>query len=204
MISYAISAAIASNSFDRVVVSTDDEEIAQISRAHGAEVPFLRPKELADDFTPTVPVIAHAISECQYMGWDVGEVCCIYPGVPFISTKDLCAALEQLISTGAHYVFPVTEYPSPVQRALRRLLDGSVQPFQPEHAATRTQDLEPGYFDVGQFYWGKASSWLEGRNLHLNGITLVIPEWRVVDIDTPADWERAELLYAVLLEKGLL
>lgn len=204
MIGYAIAAAIASESFDRVIVSTDDEEIAQVAKEHGADVPFLRPPVLSDDHTPTVPVIVHAIAACQSMGWDVQEVCCIYPGVPFISTNDLRAAYEQLLATGAHYVFPVTGFPSPIQRALRRLPDGTVSPFQPEHAATRTQDLEPGYFDVGQFYWGKASSWLTGLNVHLNGTTLVIPEWRVVDIDTPADWERAELLYAALAHKGWL
>jgi pseudaminic acid cytidylyltransferase len=204
MIAYAIGAAIASNSFDRVVVSTDDDEIAQISRTHGAEVPFLRPKDLADDYTPTVPVIAHAILECQHMGWDVGDVCCIYPGVPFISTDDLRTAHEQLVSTGAKYVFPVTGFPSPIQRALRRLSDGTVRPIQPEHAATRTQDLEPGFFDVGQFYWGRKQAWLDGLNIHLNGTTLVIPEWRVVDIDTPADWERAELVYSALFAKGLV
>jgi len=202
MISYAIAAAIASESFDRVIVSTDDEEITQIARAHGAEVPFVRPQELADGHTPTVPVIAHAITACQSIGWDVQEVCCIYPGVPFISTEDLSAAHDQLLATGAHYVFPVTRFPSPIQRALRRQPEGLVSPFQPEYAATRTQDLEPGYYDVGQFYWGRASSWLDGLNIHLNGTTLVIPEWRVVDIDTPADWERAELLYAALSNKG--
>lgn len=202
MISYAIAAALASEAFDRVIVSTDDDEIAQVAREYGAEVPFVRPPELADDHTPTVPVIAHAIAACQSIGFDVQEVCCIYPGVPFISTNDLRAAYEQLLATGAHYVFPVTGFPSPIQRALRRLPDGSVSPFQPEFAATRTQELEPGYFDVGQFYWGKASSWLADLNVHLNGTTLVIPEWRVVDIDTPADWERAELLYAALAQKG--
>jgi pseudaminic acid cytidylyltransferase len=202
MIAYAIAAALASEVFDRVIVSTDDEEIARVAGEYGAEVPFVRPPELADDHTPTVPVIAHAITACRSMGWDVQEVCCIYPGVPFISTKDLRAAYEQLLETGAHYVFSVTGFPSPIQRALRRLPDGSVSPFQPECVVTRTQDLESGYFDVGQFYWGKASSWLAGLNVHLNGTTLVIPEWRVVDIDTPADWERAELLYAALAQKG--
>ena len=204
MIGYAIAAAISSKAFNRVIVSTDDEEIAQVAREHGAEVPFIRPPELADDQTPTVPVIAHAIQACQGMGWDVQAVCCIYPSVPFVSANDLLLAHEQLLASGAHYVFPVTGFPSPIQRALRRLPDGSVKPFQSEYAATRTQDLEPGYFDVGQFYWGKASAWLHGLNLHLNGVTLVIPEWRVVDIDTPADWERAQLLYATLSERGLL
>jgi pseudaminic acid cytidylyltransferase len=204
MIGYAIEAALASEAFDRVIVSTDDAEIAEVATAYGAELPFIRPPELADDHTPTVPVIAHAIRSCDELGWGVEDVCCIYPCVPFISTDDLRIALKQLISSGAHYVFPVTGFSSPIQRALRRLPDGSVRPFQPEHAVTRTQDLEPGYFDVGQFYWGRKGVWLDGLNIHLNGTTLVIPEWRVVDIDTLADWERAELLYATLSKRSML
>lgn len=204
MIAYAVRAALDSGMFDHVIVSSDDPEIIQVAREFGAEAPFVRPPELADDQTPTVPVIAHAIQACRADGWDVREVCCIYPGVPFISTDDLRQAYEQFLNTGANYVFPVTDFPSPIQRALRRLPDGSVKPFQPEYAATRTQDLEPGYFDAGQFYWGRADAWLGGLNVHLNGCTLVIPEWRVVDIDTPADWIRAELLYAALSKGGLL
>lgn len=204
MIVYAINAALTSKAFDRVIVSTDDAEIAEIAKANGAELPFIRPPELADDHSPTVPVIAHAIQACEAMGWNIEDVCCIYPGVPFISTTDLCSAQAKLVSTNAHYVFPVTSFPSPIQRALRRLPDDTVRPFQPEYAATRTQDLEPGYFDVGQFYWGRKRAWLEGLNIHLNGTTLVVPEWRVVDIDTLADWERAELFYSALFAKGLV
>jgi pseudaminic acid cytidylyltransferase len=204
MIGYAIEAALASRAFDRVIVSTDDTEIAEVAKAHGAELPFIRPSDLADDHTPTVPVIAHAIRACDQLGWGVDDVCCIYPGVPLISADDLRTAHEQLVATRAHYVFPVTGFPSPIQRALRRLPDGSVHPFQPENADKRTQDLEPGYFDVGQFYWGRKGAWLKGLNIHLNGKTLVIPEWRVVDIDTPDDWVRAELQYRTLSENGLL
>lgn len=204
MLAYAITAAFSSKLFDKVIVSTDDDEIAQIALAYGAETPFIRPAELADDHTPTVPVIAHAIRTCQSLGWDVSEVCCIYPGVPFISTVDLTQAHRQLESSRSPYVFPVAGFPSPIQRALRRLSSGAVEPFQPEYSATRTQDLEPGYFDAGQFYWGRSDAWLQGLNLHLNSSTLVIPEWRVVDIDTPADWVRAELLYATFSENRLL
>lgn len=204
MIAYAIRAALACGLFGQVVVSTDDAEIAHVAREYGAEVPFIRPPELADDHTPTVPVIAHAIEACQGLGWDVQDVCCIYPGVPFISVADIRAGHEMLAEGQSAYVFPVTPFPSSIQRALRRAEDGSVQPFYPEYASTRTQDLEPGFFDVGQFYWGKADAWLAGLNVHLNARTLMLPEWRVVDIDTPADWERAELLYAALLDKGFL
>lgn len=204
MIAYAINAALASKLFDRVIVSTDDDEIARVARVFGAEVPFIRPLELADDHTPTVPVIAHAISECLNMGWDVQEVCCIYPGVPFISSGDLCSAHEKLLVTGAQYVFPITGFPSPIQRALSLLSDDTVKPFQPEYASTRTQDLEYCYFDVGQFYWGRKQAWLDGLNIHQNGTAIVIPEWRVVDIDTLSDWERAELVYLALMAKGLV
>ena len=204
MIAYAISAALDSGIFDKVLISTDDDEIARIAMSCGAEVPFMRPAELADDHTATVPVIAHAIRTCLEWGWDVREVCCIYPGVPFISKADLRAAHQQLLNTGVSYVFPVTGFPSAIQRALRRLPGGYVEPFYSEYAATRTQDLEPTYFDVGQFYWGKKDAWLAELNLHMNGASLVIPEWRSVDIDTPADWERAELLYSHLSQRGLL
>jgi CMP-N-acetylneuraminic acid synthetase len=149
-------------------------------------------------------VIAHTIRNCQALGWNAEDVCCIYPGVPFISQADLRSAYDILSRVGSGYVFPVTSFPSPIQRALHRLPGGNVKPFQPEYAATRTQDLEPAYYDVGQFYWGKAEAWLNGLNIHLHGYAVAIPEWRVVDIDTPADWERAQLLYGVLSEKGLL
>lgn len=199
MIGYAIEAALACEAIDRVVVSTDDEEISAIARDFGAELPFRRPAELADDITPTVPVIAHAIEACRELGWDVTHACCIYPGVPFIRTADLGEALALLEqNSGEGYTFPVTGFPSPIQRALKRGEDGKVAPFNPEHVGTRTQDLEPGYFDAGQFYWGGTQAWLAGHNIHANGRAIVLPEWRVVDIDTPDDWDRAEMLYRAL------
>lgn len=201
MIAYAIEAAHASVVFDKVVVTTDDQEIAEIASAAGAVVPFMRPANLADDHTPTVPVIAHAISACRELGWTVDEVCCIYPGVPLIDPKDIVTAHDAMVSNGGRqYVFPVTSFPSPIQRALRRLEDGTVQPFHPQYTSTRTQDLEPAYHDAGQFYWGAAPLWLEGLNIHANGQTIVLPEWRVIDIDVPADWERAEALYRAFVQ----
>lgn len=199
MIGYAIEAALACEAIDRVVVSTDDEEISAIAREFGAELPFRRPAELADDITPTVPVIAHAIEACRELGWDVTHACCIYPGVPFIRTADLAEALALLEQNGGGgYTFPVTGFRSPIQRALKRDASGKVAPFNPEHVGTRTQDLEPGYFDAGQFYWGGAPAWFAGDTIHANGRAIVLPEWRVVDIDTPADWDRAEMLYRAL------
>jgi pseudaminic acid cytidylyltransferase len=195
MIAYAITAAKKSGLFEHVVVSTDDEEIAHIARAWGAETPFARPAELANDFTVTVPVIAHGIEACYTLGWMFDQVCCIYPGVPFIQIDDLKGALARLTSSEADYCFPVTEYPSAIQRALRLLSDGRMQPFYPQFEITRTQDLEPAYFDAGQFYWGKAEAWLKNPKIHSSGLGYSIPNWRVVDIDTPDDWQRAELIH---------
>ena len=200
MIAHAISAAKQLGLFEHIVVSTDDEEIARIAREWGAETPFIRPEDLADDYTPTVPVIAHAITACQALGWSIDYVCCIYPGVPFIQADDLKHALELLQTSQAAYSFPVTEFPSAIQRALRRLPDGKMQPFYPEFELTRTQDLEPAFHDAGQFYWGKADAWITNEKIHRGGVGLSIPSWRAVDIDTPDDWARAELIYK-LLEK---
>jgi pseudaminic acid cytidylyltransferase len=196
MIGHAIAAAQAAGVFERIVVSTDDEEIADVARACGAEVPFRRPAKLADDHAGTLPVMAHAIAA---LGWpDDGPVCCLYPGVPLLDPADLRRALERLQAGGCDFVFPVLAFESPVQRALRRDPQGRVQPLYPEHAQTRTQDLEPAFHDAGQFYWGRAAAWQRGDSPHAGGATLVLPAWRAVDIDTPDDWLRAEALYAAL------
>ncbi|BBU63681.1 pseudaminic acid cytidylyltransferase [Methylosinus sp. C49] len=204
MIAYAIMAARRSGVFDKIIVSTDDAEIAATARDFGAETPFARPAQLADDHSPTVPVIAHAIGACKEMGWDVGDVCCVYPSAPFVVAEDIRSGCALLEDGSSAYVFPVASFPSPIQRALRRSENGMVTPFFPEHSGARTQDLELAYFDAGQFYWGRASAWEAGLDIHKNGRALILPEWRVVDIDTPADWERAELLYSVLVERRLL
>jgi len=196
MIARAIEVAKASGLFGHIVVTTDDAEIAELARMWGAEVPFVRPAELADDHTPTVPVVAHAIGACQALGWQVDHVCCIYPAVPFMQSTDLIDALHLLETNEAGYVFPVADFPSAIQRALRQLPSGLMEPFYSQYASTRTQDLEPAYYDAGQFYWGRAQTWLEGKNIHQHGMGLVIPNWRVVDIDNSEDWQRAELMYA--------
>jgi len=198
MISFAISAAIRSGLFEHVIVSTDDAEIAEVSRSWKAEIPFLRPPHLADDFTGTIPVVAHAIEECHHSGWSFDTVCCIYPAVPLIQDGDLVNALALLDADPVDYSYPITEFPHPIQRALRRDAAGRTSPFYPEYERVRSQDLERAYHDAGQFYWGRSAAWLEHKPIHSNGVGLVIPHWRVVDIDTPDDWARAELLYRAL------
>jgi pseudaminic acid cytidylyltransferase len=199
MIAYAIAAAKESNLFEHIIVSTDDEEIAQIAIAWGAETPFVRPAELANDYAATVPVIAHAIEDCRNLGWKFDMACCIYPAVPFIQVDDLRGALTRMNKSEADYCFPVTEYPTVIQRALKLLSNGKMKPFYPEFETTRTQDLEPAYYDAGQFYWGKVGAWLTNSKIHNNGLGYTIPNWRVVDIDTPEDWSRAEILAPIIM-----
>ena len=175
MIAHAVAAAKQSGLFERIVVSTDDDEIAEVARDNGAETPFVRPAELANDHAPTVPVIAHAIAACRELGWKPEYVCCIYPGVPFIQVDDLRGALEELRRADADYCFPVTEFPSAIQRALRRETSGRMQPFFPQNEQMRTQDLEAAYHDAGQFYWGRSDAWLHNSKVHSGGIGYRIP-----------------------------
>lgn len=200
MIAYAIEAARTSGLFAHIVVSTDDPEITAIAREFGADTPFVRPPELADDHAPTVPVINHAAAACEAQGWAAEFVCCIYPGVPFIQPDDLRDALQLLqASPDADYSFPVTVFPSAIQRALRRDSSGRMASFSPEYELVRTQDLEPAYHDAGQFYWGRRQAWSSNPRIHNSGVGLVVPNWRVVDIDTSEDWLRAELLFKALI-----
>jgi len=195
IITMAIATAKESRLFDHVIVSTDDEEIAEIGRKAGAETPFVRPAKLSDDLTPTVPVIAHAVKSCIENGLAVKYACCIYPCVPFLKVDDLITALNLLQEVGADFVYPVTEYPHPIQRAMRKLPNGQMQFFNPKFEITRTQDLEKSFHDAGQFYWGKASAWLQHKKMHTDGLGMEIPNWRVVDIDSIDDWKRAENIY---------
>lgn len=198
MIAWAIDYALQSKLFERVIVSTDDQSIADVARAAGAETPFLRPAFLSDDLTPTVPVIAHAVEACQKIGWSIEYACCIYPCVPFLQTSDLVNAFALMQKNDALFSYPVTDYDHPIQRAMRRLPSGYMQFLQPENEIARTQDLEKTYHDTGQFYWGKAIAWTAQKKMHTAGIGLIVPNWRVVDIDNDADWKRAELLHKAL------
>ena len=204
MIAYAIEAAKSSNLFRSIIVSTDDREIATISKSYGAEIPFIRPDELAHDYVGTVEVIAHAINECESNGMKPEIVCCLYPCVPLVRPKDIRGALLLLQSNAiADYAFAVTEFPSKIQRGLKRQLNGKMSSFYPENEKMRTQDLEPAYYDVGQVCWGYRDSWLKNISIHNNGVGYVIPSWRVVDIDTPDDWARAEIIFRLLEFKEL-
>lgn len=199
MIAWPIKAAHESGCFDRIIVSTDDAEIADVARSHGAEVPFKRPVELSGDYVSTTPVIAHAIQWLIAEGIDPLEVCCIYATAPFIRAADLRRGLEVLQSTTADFAFSVTNYAFPIQRALRVTPDQRVAMFQPEHFETRSQDLEEAWHDAGQFYWGRGEAWLAQKPLFGPGSApVVLPGHRVQDIDTPEDWARAEWMLRAL------
>ena len=199
MIAWSIEAALASGCFDAVIVSTDDAEIAEIARQYGADVPFMRPAELSDDHTGTIPVIRHAIEWCNHQGQRIEHACCVYATAPFVSAHDLRRGLGMLQGNDCDYAFSVTSYAFPIQRALRLTEQGRVAMFNPEHFNTRSQDLEEAYHDAGQFYWGRAEAWLHGKMIFSpDSLPVLLPRHRVQDIDTPEDWTRAEWLFKAL------
>ncbi|HZN27629.1 MAG TPA: pseudaminic acid cytidylyltransferase [Burkholderiales bacterium] len=199
MIAHAIECALGSGLFGRVVVSTDDAEIAAVARAHGAETPFVRPAQLADDHAGTTDVIAHATQWLLDSGVELSAVCCIYATAPFTRGHDLERALAMLESGRWHYVFAATTYAFPIFRSLQRDTGGGVRMFFPQHFATRSQDLPEALHDAGQFYWGRPQAWLNRETIFdTHSAVLMIERWRVQDIDTPEDWERAQVLWRLM------
>jgi pseudaminic acid cytidylyltransferase len=206
IIAYSILAAIGSGAFDRVLVSTDDDEIASVALALGAEVPFFRPKDLSDDITPTVPVVKHAI-EWAINNWGpVSHVCCIYSTAPFVTAQDIRQAYRKLVDEKVGgYVFTATNMAFPIQRTFRIKPDGHCEMFHPENYNTRSQDLDEAYQDAGQFYWGSAESYLAAKIFFsTDSKPYLLPRYRVQDIDTLEDWQSAEVMRRVLLETSLL
>ena len=197
MLSWPIATALESGLFDRVIVSTDSPEVAAAARLAGAETPFVRPPELSDDHCGTLEVMTHALRWVETAGVDAAAVCCLYATAVFVTAADLRAALAVLSEGSWDYVFAASRYPQPVQRAFSRSEDGAAALLFPEHRLTRTQDLPPVYQDVGQFYWGRADAWAEGRPIFGARTTFVeLASGRCQDIDTPEDWASAEKLFA--------
>ena len=203
MIAWSIEAAKASGCFDQIIVSTDDEDIARVAGEWGAEVPFMRPAKLSDDFTGTLPVIRHAVEWLTQNGTPVEYACCLYATAPFVSAKDLQEGLQLIKSTDSSYAFSVTSYAFPIQRAIRITENGRVAMFNPGHFQTRSQDLEEAWHDAGQFYWGTAEAWREERPIFSeDSVPVTLPRYRVQDIDTPEDWARAEWLFRAMQAEG--
>ena len=194
MITWPIQTALTSGLFDAVVVSTDDEEIAAIAVASGAEVPFQRPADLANDHAGTIETVAHAAEWMLQAEWALETVCCIYPCTPLLQSSDLLRAREYLASDDWSYVFPCYEDNS-LQRAFSTPEDGGIAPLFSNYGEFRTQDLPPAFRDAGQFYMGRATAWLNHVPIHAATSTVVvIPSERACDIDTESDWAHAEWL----------
>lgn len=199
IISYSISAAVESGCFDKIIISTDDEDIAEVALQYGAEVPFFRPHELANDHAATLPVIKHAIEWLAKNGWAFTHACCIYATAPLIDYKDIIRGYELMLASSADYAFTVVPFPSPIQRALYITENGRVNMFHPEHYYTRSQDLTPAYHDAAQFYWGKTSAYMAEEMIFSDkAIPIIMPAYRVQDIDNAEDWVAAEMKYRML------
>jgi N-acylneuraminate cytidylyltransferase len=199
IIAYSISAAQQTGLFDQVVVSTDDDEIASVAREFGATTPFVRPKELADDFTGTNAVVKHAVAWFNAQSNDVTHACCLYATAPLLQARFITEGYEALSRSNAAFAFSVTSYAFPIQRALRVTPEGRVDAIYPEHRMTRSQDLEHAYHDAGQFYWGTARAFLEDLPVFApHSIGVILPRHLVQDIDTLEDWDQAELMYRAI------
>ena len=200
MIAWPIETASASGLFEHIIVSTEDPEIAELARAWGAEVPFIRPAALSDEYTGTTDVISHATAWALGEGWPVAAVCCIYATAPFIDSRELRRGLDVLTSGDWAYAFAATDFAAPIFRAFTQHEDGGgVEMFFPERFNARSQDLPRALHDAGQFYWGRPSAWLQRRRIFdRHSVPVIIPRWRVQDIDTLDDWRRAELVFEQL------
>ena len=203
IIEWSIKAAQYSKSFSRIIVSTDNQEIASIAEKLGADVPFLRPDHLSNDFVGTREVIAHSIKELSRQGPTFSHVCCLYATAPFVEADDLASAFNFLLaSKEGSVVFGATSFAFPIQRALCIDSEGYCSPFDPSAILQRSQDLEEFLHDAGQFYWASPDRWCSDQNLLEAGRPYLLPRWRVQDIDTPEDWTRAELMHSAIHQQN--
>lgn len=203
MIAWTIETARDSRLFEHVLVSTEDAEIGRVAADWGAECPFVRPADLAGEHTGTSEVMAHATRWALESGWHLDAVCCLYATAPFIEVDDVKRGLDALVSGDWAFALAATDFSSPIFRSFRQRDDGGLDMFFPEHLLTRSQDLPRALHDAGQFYWGRPSAWIEQRRLFDRwSVPVLIPRWRVHDIDEPDDWARAETMFRCLKERG--
>ncbi len=204
IISYSIRAAINSGLFDEIMVSTDDEEIREISLSYGAHVPFLRSEQTANDQATTASVIQEVIQSYGLLGKQFNQLLCLYPCAPLISEELIHKTLDRLMTGNFDCVYAVAQFSSPIQRALV-FKDGKLEMLHPEFELTRSQDLQPSYFDAGQLYWLDTKKFKEYHSLRPpNSSAVIVNDLFVQDIDTIEDWELAEAKYQYLKAKGYL
>lgn len=197
MLAYSIEAALATGLFDEVMVSTDDEEIAEVARKYGAKVPFMRSAVTASDYATTADVLKEVIEKYKELGCEFDNFCCIYATAPMIQSKDIVSAFSRLVSSNFTKVYPVVAFSYPIWRCLDLEEDGSMKRHWPEFENSRSQDLPKEFHDTGTFYWYKTNEWLAG-NLNIGGIE--VDETTIQDIDTETDWKLAEMKYKLLHE----
>ena len=201
MLQYSIEAALSSGIFDEVMVSTDDEEIAQVAKAAGAKVPFMRSEKTSNDYATTADVLIEVIEEYKKLGQEFAYTCCIYPTAPFITAEKLQKAFSIIKEQNAAQLKPVIAYSFPPQRC-EVVRDGKLEMLHPEHRNTRSQDLEPYYHDCGQFYFYDTKELIKGKGIIVeNVIPMVLSELEVQDIDNETDWKLAEIKYKMMLER---
>lgn len=203
IIEYSIKSAIESNLFDKVMVSTDSFEIANLSRKLGAEVPFMRSEATSDDYATTYDVLREVIADYEKMKEFFDIMCCIYPTAPFITPSKLIDAMNQMIEKGADSLMTVVKFSYPPQRAL--LCDNNILKFQyNDYINSRSQDLEPIYHDCGQFYMFNVGEFKKGNSLIIgNCIPYYVKEEESQDIDNISDWKIAEMKYRLMIEKEI-
>jgi len=204
LIAYSIQTAIESNLFDQIIVTTDDDEIAAVARQYGAKTPFIRPKELSDDFTGTGDVVQHAIDYLKEQGTKFDYVCTIYATAPLLQTDYLIEGFQKLKSSNAVNAFSATTMPFPIQRTFKLDENGRCAMFTPQYYTARSQDLEEAYQDAGQFYWTNITKKSHEIMFGQDSIPIILPRHFVQDIDTMEDWKRAEIMYEVLHQAKIL
>jgi len=199
IIAYSIEAAINAGLFEEVMVSTDDQEIAEIAKRFGAKVPFLRSDKTAHDYATTFDVIEEVLSQYQLHNKNFEFTCCLYACAPFVTKDKLAKSFKILQKNNFDSVFPVMTFGFPIQRALKKGIDNKISFFYPEFGLTRSQDIEQSYHDVGQFYWMNTGTCLRKKRIITdNSGSIIISELEGQDIDNETDWRLAELKYELL------
>ena len=198
MLAYSIRTAQESRLFDEIMVSTDDEEIAEVARQYGAKIPFMRSAEMASDYATTADVLKEVIEKYKELGQEFQNFCCFYATAPLVQNKDVVAAFERLQQSDFTCVYPVVQFSYPIWRCLDLAEDGTMTRHWPKYENSRSQDLPKEYHDTGTFYWYKTEEWLAGH-MKVGGIE--VSEIAIQDIDTETDWKLAEMKYRLLLSK---
>ncbi len=199
IIAYSIETTLRSNLFDYVMVSTDDDEIAQVATKYGAQVPFMRSKKTSDDHSTTADVIIEVLDSLKNINKQFENVCCIYPTAPFISLENLTKSYQKLIDQKLDTVFPVCKFSSAIQRALIIDENEKLKMISPETMNVRSQDLTPAYYDAGQFYWLRTETFQLNKKIYSdNSGSIILNEMEVQDIDNLMDWELAQLKFKLI------